>query len=164
MAIIRRGESERGLTGRRGWDPFEAMQDLMRWDPLSALSRGTRDVGQGGEFLPAFEVKETKDSYIFKADLPGVEEKDLDIALTGSRLTISGRREEEKKDEGDTYYTYERSYGGFSRSFTLPDGVDIDHVQAELKDGVLSVVTPKRAEVQSKRIELKGKGEGKVKA
>jgi HSP20 family protein len=110
------------------------------------------------------EVKETKDSYIFKADLPGIKEDGLDISLTGNRLTISGQRREEKKDEGDRHYVYERSFGSFSRSFTLPEGIDADHVQAELKDGVLNVVVPKKPEVQPKRILVKGPGESDKKA
>jgi HSP20 family protein len=104
-------------------------------------------------------VKETKDSYVFKADLPGVKEENLDVSLTGNRLTISGQRQEEKKEEGDRHYVYERSFGSFSRSFTLPEGIDVDHVQAELKDGVLNVVVPKKPEVQPKRILVKGEGE-----
>src|SRR5262249_47223344 len=109
---------------------------------------------------PSFEVKETKDSYLFKADLPGVKEEELDISLTGNRLTVSGQRQEEKKDEGETYYAYERRYGTFSRAFTLPDGVDAEHVQAGLKDGVLTVVVPKKPEVQPKRIQVKAAAKG----
>jgi HSP20 family protein len=115
-------------------------------------------------FVPSFEVKETKDSYLFKADLPGVKESDLDISVTGNRLTISGERQQEKKDEGDTFYAYERSYGSFSRSFTLPEGIDVDHINGELRDGVLNVVVPKKPEVQPKRVLLKGSSESERKA
>ncbi len=153
MAIIRRGETERGLTrGGTSWDPFEVMQDLMRWDPFRELTRGV----ERPAFAPSFEVRETKDAYVFKADLPGLREEDLDISLTGSRLTIAGQRQEEKREEGERFYTYERSFGAFSRSFTLPEGVDAEHVQGEMKDGVLTVVIPKTPEVQPKRIQLKG--------
>lgn len=167
MAIIRRRqqpEGERGLARTRGWDPFEMMQDLMRWDPFREMSRRLGGDELAG-FVPSFDVKETKDAYNFKADLPGVKESDLDISLTGNRLTISGERQEEKKDEGEQYYTYERSYGSFSRSFTLPEGVDVDRVQADLKEGVLNVVVPKKPEIQAKRIPLKtDKGGEKAKA
>jgi len=159
MSIIRRNNNERGLR-TRGVDPFEMMQDLMRWDPFRELSRGVVGGGEVASFIPSFEVKETKDSYVFKADLPGLKEEDLDISLTGNRLTISGQRQEEKKDEGDRHYVYERSFGSFSRSFTLPEGIDVDHVQAGLKEGVLNVVVPKKPEVQPKRILVKGAGEG----
>ena len=108
-------------------------------------------------------MKETKDAYLFKADLPGVKDEDLDISLTGNRLTVSGHREEEKRDEGDRYYAFERSYGTFSRSFTLPEGVDTEHANAELKDGVLTISLSKRPEVKPKKIEVakatSGKGE-----
>jgi HSP20 family protein len=73
-------------------------------------------------------------------------------------LTISGQREEEKKDEGDRYFAYERSYGTFSRSFTLPEGADTEHVRAELKDGVLTIVVPKKPEVQPRRIDVQSTG------
>jgi len=166
MAIVRRlQEPERAIARTRGWDPFEMMQDLMRWDPFREMSR--RMLGEEpAAFAPTFDVKETKDSYVFRADLPGVKDSDLDISLTGNRLTISGRRQEENKEEGEQFYAYERSYGSFSRSFTLPEGIDAEHVQADLKDGVLSVVLPKKPEVQPKRIALKGGGGegGKAKA
>jgi HSP20 family protein len=160
MAIVRRQQQdqERGLARR--WDPIDLMQDLMRWDPFRELSRSVAGAGDLAGFVPSFEVKETKDSYIFKADLPGVKEDQVDISLTGNRLTISGQRQEEKKDEGETYFAYERSYGSFSRAFTLPEGIDPDHVRAELKDGVLTVVVPKKPEVQPKRIQLQGGGTG----
>ena len=102
----------------------------------------------------AFEVKETKDSYLFKADVPGIKQGDIDVSLTGNRLTIAGKREAEKEDKGDAYYAYERSYGSFSRSFTLPEGVNTAAIVADLRDGVLSVVLPKKAEAQPKKIAI----------
>jgi HSP20 family protein len=116
-----------------------------------------------GRFVPSFEVKENKDSYLFKADLPGVKEEDLDISLVSHRLTISGKREAEKREEGETWYAYEREYGSFTRSFTLPEGVDPEHVRAELKNGVLHLVIPKKPEVQPRKIQVGG-GEKKLKA
>ncbi|MFN7135345.1 MAG: Hsp20/alpha crystallin family protein, partial [Myxococcales bacterium] len=110
-------------------------------------------------FVPRFEVKETKDGYVFKADLPGVDEKDVDVSLTGNRLTISGRREAEERKEGETYFAYERSFGSFSRTFTLPEGVDTEHVDAELKNGVLTIQLGKRAEMKPRKIALKGVAE-----
>jgi HSP20 family protein len=120
----------------------------------------------GLTFNPSFEVKETKDTFVFKADVPGIRESDLDVTLTGNRLSISGKREEEKEEkegEGARYYTYERSYGSFTRSFTLPDGVDAEHLRAELNGGVLTVVVPKKLEVQAKRIAVSaGSGGGRA--
>jgi HSP20 family protein len=110
-------------------------------------------------FSPRFEVKETKNAYVFKADLPGLEEKDLEITVTGSRVTVSGKREAENKNEGETYYAYERSYGSFSRSFTLPEGADADHAEADLRNGVLTLSIPKLPEHQPKKISVKGLGD-----
>jgi HSP20 family protein len=103
-------------------------------------------------FAPSFEVKETKDGYVFKADVPGVKESDLDVTVTGNRLAISGKREAEHKEQTDTFYTYERSYGAFTRSFTLPEGVQSESVVADLKDGVLTVSVKKRPELQPKKV------------
>lgn len=149
--LIRRGEPG-ALEPTRFWEPLEMLREMMHWDPFRELEVvGTRAVA----FVPAFEVKETKDEYVFRADMPGIKEKDLEISLTGNRLTVSGKREEEKREEGERYYTYERSYGSFSRSFTLPEGTDPEHVRAELKDGVLTLGIAKKPEVKPKKIELK---------
>ncbi len=156
---VRRGG---GLLGpQRGWDPFERMQELLGLDIGRMLvPPGARE----GGFVPDFEVKETKDAFIFKADIPGVEEKDLEITLAENRLTISGKREEERREESDRYYTYERNYGSFSRTFTLPRGVNADDVQADFKNGVLGVRIPKKTEDQPKRIKVGGERGEKAKA
>ncbi len=152
---VRRG-SGTVPSGRwaRGIDPFERMKELIGFDPFEQMGRIVGGGEQTWNFIPAFEVKETKDAYVFKADLPGVKESDLDITLTGDRLTISGKRETERQEESDRFYTYERSYGSFSRSFTLPEGVDVEHCAAELKEGVLNLRLPKLPEVQPKRIQV----------
>jgi HSP20 family protein len=159
MASLIRRKDPGAMEPLRRFDPFEVMRELMQWEPFGEL----RPMAGGAAFVPTFDVKETKEAYLFTADLPGVKESDLEISLTGNRLTISGKREEEKKDEDERWFTYERSYGTFSRSFTLPEGVDPDHVAAELKDGVLRLTLPKRPELKPKKIELKtietGKGE-----
>jgi HSP20 family protein len=138
------------------------MRELMNWDPfaemLPSVARAIEHT-----FTPRFEVKETKDAYVFKGDLPGIEETDLDITVTGNRVTVSGKREAEEREESDTFFTYERSYGSFTRSFTLPEGCDTEHAVAELKHGVLTVSVPKKPEQQARKISLKGLGE-KVKA
>jgi HSP20 family protein len=79
------------------------------------------------------------------------------VQLSDNRLSISGKRESEKTEQGETYYTSERSYGSFTRSFTLPEGVDRDKLRAELKNGVLNVVAPKRPEAQPKKISVASK-------
>jgi HSP20 family protein len=138
----------------QGWDPLRAARELLRWDPFREMAPSW----SGDElmtFAPAFEVKETQNAYVFKADLPGVREEDLDITRTGNRLTISGKREAEQEEKGNTYYAYERSYGSFTRSFTLPEGIDEEHINAQLKDGVLELNVPKKAEAQPKKIGLR---------
>jgi HSP20 family protein len=164
---VRRGSGLSVGRWNRGFDPFERMRELMGFDPFEQVGRMVGGQEQGLGFVPAFEVKETKDSYIFKADLPGVKESDLDITLTGDRITISGKRETEKEEDTDRFYAYERSYGSFSRSFTLPEGVDAEHCSADLKEGVLNLRLPKVPEVQPKRIQVGGTEttkQGKVKA
>ena len=158
MANIIRRRQESAPSVSREWDPWRMMNDLLRWDPFREMGF-IRPGAEEGQFLPTFDVKETKDAYIFKADLPGVKESDLDISITGNRLTVSGKREAEEKQEGDTWYAYERSYGSFTRSFTLPEGIDPDHVRAELKEGVLTLYLPKRPEAQPKRVQLKSGSE-----
>lgn len=142
------------------WEPFRRMRQLLAWDPFAGMTE-LPNIEVPATFMPAFEVKETKDSYVFKGDMPGIKEADIDVSFTGDRLSVSGKREMEHKEEKETYYAYERSYGSFSRSFTLPAGVDVEHAKAELKEGVLTIVLPKIPEVQPKKIEVKSE---KVKA
>ena len=152
---IRKNDPERGsgLARSSEFDPYRVARELFRWDPFREMVPwGANETG----FVPAFEVKETKDAYIFKADLPGVNEEDLEIFQTGNRLTITGRREAEKEEGDERYYAYERSYGSFTRSFTLPDGVDSEHITGELKNGVLQAIVPKKPEAQPRKISLKG--------
>ncbi|SES87092.1 Hsp20/alpha crystallin family protein [Stigmatella erecta] len=152
---VRRGSGS-NVQRTREWDPFQQMQELMNWDPFEQLASHPWFAGRQGPapFVPAFEVKETQDAYVFKADLPGVDEKDIEVTLTGDRLSVSGKREREKREEGERFYAYERSFGAFSRAFTLPEGVNGDNVQAQLKNGVLTLTLPKRPEVQPKRIQV----------
>jgi HSP20 family protein len=138
-------EPIRRMRELMGWDPFQEMMPFLAQSPAS--------------FVPTFEVKETKDSYLFKADVPGVRESDLEVTIAGNRLAISGRREAETEDQTDRYFAYERSYGSFARAFTLPEGVDPNGVQADLKDGVLTVSLRKKPEVQSKKIAIKSAGQ-----
>jgi HSP20 family protein len=153
--LIRRDNRDIASHGpERGLDPFRIMDALLgdtfsTFDPWSA-ARG---------FAPTFEVKEAKDAYIFKADLPGVPEKDVDIQMTGNVLTVSGERRQENVQEGERYFALERGYGRFSRAFSLPDGTDAENVTADLKEGVLTVRVPKRPEVQAKKIAI-GSGGG----
>ncbi len=132
-------------------EPFRMMRELMRWDPyrdnLMALDTQA--------FMPSFEVKETPTAYVFKADLPGIKEEDLDIQLLGNRLTIGGKRETEKKEDNETWHVIERSYGSFSRSFTLPEEISANKVDAHLVNGVLTLTVMKNPEAQPQKIRIK---------
>jgi HSP20 family protein len=128
------------------WDPWRTMRALMSFDPFREMATLPAFPEPGIAFNAAFDVKETKDAYLFKADLPGIKEKDLEVTMTGNRLNVSGKREEEKEEKTDRYYTYERHYGSFSRSFTLP---------ASLEQGVLTITVPKTPEMQPKKIAVK---------
>lgn len=154
---IRRGNGGQHIEPAT-WNPFRTMRDLLRWDPFGEMAALPPTITGTAAFAPDFEVKETKEGFEFRADVPGLKEKDLEISCSGNLLSLSGKREAEKEDKGDTYYVYERSYGSFARSFTLPSGVDTDHIKAELKDGVLTVLAPKKAEAQPKKIAI-GAGE-----
>lgn len=134
-------------------DAFRSWRDLMRWDPFAEMLPALSE--ERAAFAPNFDVKETKDSFVFKADLPGVEAKDVQVQLRDNRLTIAGKREYEKEEKSDTTYRCERSFGSFSRSFTLPLGTDADKVNAELKNGVLTVLVPRKPEATAKQIAVK---------
>jgi HSP20 family protein len=139
-------------------DPWRAMRAVLSWDPFAEMAPFGALDERSLAVTPAFDVKETKDAYEFKADVPGIQDKDLEVTMTGNRLTVSGKREEEKEDKSERYYTYERSYGSFTRSFALPEGADTDKLRASLEKGVLSITVPKKMEVQAKKIAVKSEG------
>lgn len=148
--IIRRNAGELPRLSTEG-EPFR-----WRWDPFQEMAPFWPGEEQPVRFAPDFEVKETKEGFVFKADVPGIKEKDLEITMTGNRLTISGKREAEMEERTDTYYACERSYGSFTRAFTLPEGTDGgDHILADLKEGVLTLLLPKKPELQPRRIKVK---------
>ena len=134
-------------------DPFRRVRRMLQWDPFGEM---TAFNGEGRTALPAaFEVKESKTGYVFKADVPGVKEADIDITVTGNRLTVTGKREAERQDENDRFFAYERSYGAFTRAFTLPTSADLSTVQAELKDGVLTIAINRKAEMQPQKVQIR---------
>lgn len=150
VAVQKKDGGETAAVARCDWDPFRVMREMLRWDPFREIAPAfTVEVPS---YSPAFEVKETKESFVFRADVPGTKEQDIEVNVAGNRLTISGKREAEKEDKGGTFYAYERSYGSFTRAFTLPDQTDGDHVKAELKNGELTVVVPKALAAVAKRI------------
>jgi HSP20 family protein len=135
------------------WDPFRLMDSLLRWEPYQEVAAARR--GDQVAFVPHFDVKETKDAFHFKADLPGVSENDIDISLSGNQLMITGKREAEQQQTGENFFMMERSYGSFTRSFALPTTADVDKIKADLRNGVLTIELPKRAESQPRKIAVK---------
>ncbi len=108
-------------------------------------------------WAPAIESHVENGNMIIKADLPGIGPKEVSISVTGNQLTIEGERKHEKKEEKKDYFYRELAYGKFSRTITLPDGVDADKVKASCKDGVLQITLPAPKELASKRIQIEAK-------
>ncbi len=106
------------------------------------------------EWLPAMDVYDDEKNFYIKADVAGIEEKNLDVTLNGNVLTLSGKKEEEKKNEGKNYIFSERRAGSFSRSITLPAGFRQKEVKGELKDGVLTITIEKEEPVKSEKIKI----------
>jgi HSP20 family protein len=131
---------------RSSRDPFSLAQVLLGWDPFAVRPTA---------FMPTFEVKESADAFVVRADLPGVNENDLDISIHNGALSVSGTRHAEERKESESYYLYERQYGSFSRSFALPEAADSEKIDAELSQGVLTLTIGKRVEAQPRRIALK---------
>jgi len=115
------------------------------YDPLRAFGSRVADW-----VAPASEAMENGSGYKITLELPGVEEKDIDLTVNDGVVTVKGEKRTEKKEEGDTWYFSERQYGAFSRSFRLPADADERKVDAALKDGVLTITVPKRAEEPAK--------------
>ena len=108
---------------------------------------------------PKVDVKESRDGYEISAELPGIDEKDVELTIDGNVLTLSGEKKAEREEKKDNYHWSERTYGSFRRSFTLPDGVDADKAAAKFAKGVLTVTLPKteKAKKQQRKIEIKSK-------
>jgi HSP20 family protein len=149
MSLITRNNGNTPAPARyASRDPFQMARELLSWDPFFAGR-------QVSAYVPAFEVKETNEAFVLKADVPGVAENDLDIAVHNNVLTISGTRQAEERKEGESFALYERQYGSFSRSFSLPDTADGDRVEAKLDAGVLTLTIWKKAEAKPRKIALK---------
>jgi HSP20 family protein len=118
--------------------------------PLNAM----QSLGDG-KFLPTMDVAETEKEYVIHVDLPGVKSEDVKLEIHDDRLTVSGKRESEKKSEGKNYHRVERATGEFYRSVQLPQPIDEDKSVAEFADGVLTVKLPKSVKNQPRKIEIK---------
>ena len=138
---------------------YEPFRDLFRLqDQLFKTfgeAYGARDEsGLTGAWVPAVDVFEDNDAITVKVELPEVDAKDVDIQVEANQLTVRGERKLERSENRDNYHRIERTYGSFSRSFTLPSTVDTEHISAESKDGVLRIVLPKRAETKPRQIKV----------
>ncbi len=143
------------------WEPFRdlmSLQDRMNRlfdESFRGLARpGEEDWVLGGAWAPPVDVYEHEGNIVLKAELPGVDPKDVDIRLENNVLTLRGERKFGSEVKRDSYHRVERSYGTFSRSFTLPSLVDQQHIKADFKDGVLQVTLPKREEAKPKQIQI----------
>jgi HSP20 family protein len=146
MSLALRNNNGSSTSTARYRDPFAMARELLSWDPFYGRPASA--------FAPAFEVKETTDSFVLKADLPGVAESDLDIAVHNNVLTVSGSRQSEERKEGESYALYERQFGSFSRSFALPDMADGERIEAKLDRGVLTLTIGKKAEAKPRKISV----------
>jgi HSP20 family protein len=138
------------------WEPFRNVNSLQ--EQFSRLF-DTSFPGRSSEsdlttWAPAVDIQETENELVLKADLPGVEEKDIDVRIENNTLTIRGERKFEKQLNEDNYLRVERSYGSFSRSFSLPNTINTEAIKAEYKNGVLTVQLPKRAESKPKQVKV----------
>jgi HSP20 family protein len=143
------------LTPWRAWDVDKMRSEMDRlWD--SFFDAGPR--GKGGrtpEWLPSLDVTETKNDIVVKAEMAGIDPKDIDISLTNDLLTIRGEKKQEKEEKDENYHLVERSYGSFSRSIRLPREVQSDKINASYKNGILKVTLPKSEEAKKKEIKIK---------
>ena len=139
-------------------DPFRDLFTLQ--DQLFRTFDSAYRGGQAPEqsmtatWAPLVDIYEDADGITLKAELPEVDAKDVEILVEGNTLTLRGERKLEKSEERNNYHRIERVYGTFSRSFTLPSTVDLEHITAESKDGVLKVFLPKKAETKPRQIKV----------
>ena len=106
--------------------------------------------------FPSVDVSETDDAVVVRAEVPGLEAKDIDLSVMGNTLTIRGEKKEEAEEKEKNYRYHEVRYGAFSRAIDLPASVDVEHVKAECKKGVLTVTLPKTEKEKAKKIAVKG--------
>jgi HSP20 family protein len=112
-----------------------------------------------GKWSPSVDIYEDQNGIKLEADLPGVKPEDFKLSIENYKLTLSGERKFDQEKQGDNWHRIERSYGNFTRTFTLPSTVNIEEVKAEFKDGVLNITLPKREEVKARQIQVAVKTE-----
>jgi HSP20 family protein len=148
------------------WEPFRELTTLQ--NEMNRLFNTVFDApapGNGGNtlrrWMPPMDLVETDDHFVLRADLPGMKEDDVKIEFEDGTLTVSGERKAEHESKHEGYYRVERAFGAFSRSLTLPQGIDPEAVTANFDNGVLEVRIPKPEERKPRRIEI-GAGDQKT--
>jgi HSP20 family protein len=143
------------------WEPFRDLVGLQeRMNRLFDESfRGiNRTSGEedwvGGSWAPAVDIYEQNGNIVLKAELPGVDPKDVDVRVENNILTLRGERKLDNEVKRENYHRVERAYGSFTRSFTLPNVVDTEKIKAEYKDGLLRMTLPKKDEARPKQISI----------
>jgi len=142
----------RELTPFRDFERMRSEMDRL-WN--SFFERGTLRGEEGGEWLPSLDIAETKNEIVVKAEVPGLEAKDIDISLSEGLLTIKGDKKQEREEKEENYHLVERSYGTFTRSIRIPNEVQSDKINASYKNGVLKIVLPKSEEAKKKEVKIK---------
>jgi len=145
------------------WEPFRELSSLQtEMNRLfnAAFDTSSSGGGNGGRrWAPAMDLLETEDHFVLRADLPGMTESDVNIEVEDNVLTVSGERKAEHEENREGFYRVERAFGAFSRSLTLPKGIDADAVSASFDKGVLEVRIPKPEERKPRRITIGTAGE-----
>jgi HSP20 family protein len=145
------------------WDPFREVVALQ-----NRVNNLFREMNEGdsplttASFVPAVDIYEDSKKVVLKLEVPGIEEKDLDIRVENNTLTVKGERKFEKEEKEENFHRIERRYGTFYRAFTLPSTVDTEHINASYNAGVLKLELSKKPEAQPKQIKVNVGGEGKV--
>ena len=138
------------------WTPhndFSTLQSTLS-RVLQDLNRGSDELTTGGTFVPLVDIYESEQGITLKMEVPGVSQDDLKINLENNTLTISGERKFEKDEKEENFHRIERQYGSFTRSFTLPNTVDSEKVDATYDSGILSIQLAKKAEAKPKQIKI----------
>jgi HSP20 family protein len=144
------------------WDPFRDLLSLQeRMNKLfeESLFRSGKDQEDltVGRWSPSVDVMENEQEIVIKAELPGIELKDVEVLIKDNLLTLRGERKFEKEEEKEDYHRIERAYGAFQRVFTLPASVEQDKVKAKMKDGILEIRLPKAKKELPKKVEIEVK-------
>ena len=146
------------------WDPFRevvALQNRMN-SLFSNLNNENESALTTASFIPAVDVYEDDKKVVLKLEVPGIEEKDLDVRVENNTLTVKGERKFEKEEKEENFHRIERRYGSFYRAFTLPSTVDTEHIGANYSAGVLKLELNKKAEAQPKQIKINVGGQARV--